>query len=155
MTLSEPQLAKLFSPIKPSRVQKNAGFYNLEAWDVIACLNYIFGFDGWGKFVTYGLIFETQREQGQVKMPARWDVAYHAHCRLVIGDVVHEDAATGDAQNQPSRADAHDLALKSAVSGALKRAAKDLGNQFGLSLYNKDEPYKAVVANSLAHPVKP
>ena len=32
--------------------------------------------------------------------------------------------------------DAHDMALKTAESGALKRAATNLGDQFGLSLYN-------------------
>lgn len=47
---------------------------------------------------------------------------------------VYEDAATGYAQNQ-TRGEAHDLALKSAVSTALKRAATSLGDQFGLSLY--------------------
>ena len=48
-----------------------------------------------------------------------------------------EDVGTGEAINQPSRGDAHDLALKSAVSGALKRCAKDLGDQYGLGLYDK------------------
>lgn len=46
----------------------------------------------------------------------------------------YEDGATGFAQNQ-TRGEAHDLALKSAVSTALKRAATSLGDQFGLSLY--------------------
>jgi recombination DNA repair RAD52 pathway protein len=58
--------------------------------------------------------------------------------------------ATGTAKNQPSRADAHDLALKAAVSGAEKRAAKALGNQFGLSLYNNGTT-KSVVSSSLAY----
>ncbi len=36
------------------------------------------------------------------------------------------------------------------MSDALKRAAKDLGNQFGLSLYDKGA--LEVVSSSLAHP---
>ncbi|MFP3991336.1 Rad52/Rad22 family DNA repair protein [Streptomyces sp. E11-3] len=36
---------------------------------------------------------------------------------------------------QPKLGEAHELALKSATSGALKRCAMNLGNQFGLSLY--------------------
>ena len=52
---------------------------------------------------------------------------------------VIEDAATGSAQNMPSPADAFDFAIKNAVSYALKRCAKDLGDQFGLSLYNKGQ----------------
>jgi hypothetical protein len=38
---------------------------------------------------------------------------------------------------QPDRAEAHALALTSAVSTGLKRAAINLGDQFGLSLYER------------------
>ena len=62
-----------------------------------------------------------------------------------------EDASTGSATNQPQRAAAHDLALKDAVSSAVKRAAKALGNQFGLSLYD-DGSQRSVVGTSLAYP---
>ena len=57
--------------------------------------------------------------------------------------------ATGSGENQ-RRVDAHDLALKSAVSDSLKRAAKDWGNQFGLSLYDNGST-KSVVGKSLAY----
>ena len=149
MPLNDRQIEQLFRPINLSRVQQTDGFANLEAWDVIAHLTRIFGFMDWDKEIDYELIFETERAAG------RWDVAYSAKCRLTIRDAeefesVHEDAATGSAKNQPSRADAHDLAIKAAVSGALKRAAKDLGNQFGLSLYKKGSP-ASVVGSSLAY----
>ena len=35
------------------------------------------------------------------------------------------------------RGDAHDMAIKTAETQALKRAAINLGDQFGLSLYKK------------------
>jgi hypothetical protein len=64
--------------------------------------------------------------------------------RLTIRDehgkeVCHyEDGSTATAQNQ-TLGDAHDLAMKSAISLAKKRAAINLGDQFGLSLYNKGQ----------------
>jgi hypothetical protein len=50
----------------------------------------------------------------------------------------HHGSAVGEAQ-MPSfkRGDCHDFALKKAQSQALKRAAINLGDQFGLSLYRK------------------
>jgi recombination DNA repair RAD52 pathway protein len=127
----------------------------LEAYDVIAHLSRIFGPMGWDKEVSYALIFETQREGAKTG----WDVAYTAQCRLTVRDPegnvlkVSEDVATGSAANQPIRADAHDLAIKSAVSDALKRAAKDLGNQFGLSLYDGGST-DSVLGSSLVYPPK-
>jgi len=59
-------------------------------------------------------------------------------------------AAIGDATNQPGLADAHDLALKTADSQALKRAAVNMGDQFGLSLYNNGS-FDPVVNRSLAY----
>jgi hypothetical protein len=64
---------------------------------------------------------------------------------------VYEDGAVGEAVNQPSLGDAHDLALKSAISGALKRCAVNLGDQFGLSLY-RDGSVAPVVQRSLVAP---
>jgi hypothetical protein len=49
-----------------------------------------------------------------------------------------EDGSTATAQNQ-TLGDAHDLAMKSAISLAKKRTAINLGDQFGLSLYNKGQ----------------
>jgi hypothetical protein len=65
---------------------------------------------------------------------------------------VIEDGATGSAQNLPY-GDAHDFALKNALSYALKRCAKSLGDQFGLSLYNmgQTEPVVRVVVPYADH----
>jgi recombination DNA repair RAD52 pathway protein len=147
--LSAQQREQLYKPINPDRVATRQGkFSYLETFDVLAHLTRIFGFEGWDKEVDADLLFETEKD-------GKWTVAYRAKCRLTVRDtdgfsaMVHEDMATGSAMNQPSRADAHDLALKSAVSDSLKRAAKDLGNQFGLSLYDSGST-ASVVGRSLA-----
>jgi recombination DNA repair RAD52 pathway protein len=153
MALNNRQLDQLFKEINPARVAERKGMAYLATWDVIAHLTRIFGFEGWSKEIDYEPIYESQRDPSK---SGGWDVAYSAKCRLVIRDsngtvlCVHEDAATGQAQNQPSRGDAHDLAIKSAVSDALKRAAKDLGNQFGLSLYDGGS-LKSAAGKSLAY----
>jgi recombination DNA repair RAD52 pathway protein len=157
MKLADDQLAQLFRPLNPKRVSTLKGMSYLEAWDVIAHLTRIFGPAGWDKEIEFNLVYEdnvTWKTEGGAQKSG-WDVVYAAKCRLTIKDddgvgTVKEDAATGSAIHQPSRADAHDLALKSAVSDALKRSAKDLGNQFGLSLYDKGNT-RSVVGSSLAH----
>ncbi len=138
---SSSQRNTLLMPIKPGRVSQAQGMSHVEAYEVIAHLNRIFGFEGWDKeILACELLFETDSgNEGRSK----WTVAYKASMRLTVRDgdgvtvCIKEDVSVGDAQNQPSRADAHDLAMKSAVSTALKRCAKDLGDQYGLSLYAK------------------
>jgi recombination DNA repair RAD52 pathway protein len=159
MPFNERQLEQLFKEINGSRVAERKGMAYLETWDVLAHLNRIFGFEGWYKHVLdvqpiYDEYVTWTTNQGD---KSGWDVAYRATVRLIVKDPeghvvkVSEDVATGQAQHQPSRGDAHDLAIKSAVSDALKRAAKDLGNQFGLSLYDSGSQ-KSVVGKSLAYP---
>lgn len=145
MPLTDPQRATLLKAINPNRVKKDPrGFSHVEAFDVIAHLTRVFGFEGWDKDVkSLSCIFDDHVEwttRGGEKKQG-WDVAYACVVRLIVKTVdgrelTHsEDAATGSATHQPTHADAHDLAIKDAVSSALKRCAKDLGDQFGLSLY--------------------
>ena len=152
------QLEQLYQPLNRSRIKSRDGMSYLEAWDVIAHLTRIFGPLNWDKEVTdTELLYDTPVEWTTRAGAAKsgWDVGYRAAVRLTVrtpvGTKVSEDVAVGFAQHQPTHGEAHDLALKTAVSDALKRAAKDLGNQFGLSLYNKDQKPSAV-GFSIAHP---
>lgn len=63
----------------------------------------------------------------------------------------YTESAAGGATNFPDskRADAHDFAIKTAESQAMKRCAMNLGDQFGLSLYAKAAA-DAVVGTVLA-----
>lgn len=137
------QTDALLAPIKDHRVyQTPQGHSHVAAYEITAHLSRMFGFGGWDKhIVSLDLIGE--RVSTDAKDNERFTVAYRCHMRLTIYDgdgvvaKVTEDVAIGDAENQWSFGDAHDMAAKSAVSGALKRCAKDLGDQFGLSLYAK------------------
>lgn len=142
--LNEAQVAQLMRPINPRRVLKAQGQSHVPAYDVIAHLTRIFGVGGWSfEVVSLDLIHERSTPPKSDKDQGRWWVTYRCVGRLTIrnlaGDEIarYEDAATGSAQNLPTPGDAHDFAVKNAVSYTIKRCAKDLGDQFGLSLYNK------------------
>lgn len=136
MKLTDAQFEQLLRGINPQRVStfKKGGkeFGYVEAYEIRAHLIRLFGPVAWSEEVTaMELVFEDQNKDG------KWTICYRAAVRLSIGDAVYTEWATGDAQNQPSRADAHDLAVKTAQSQAFKRCAMNLGDQFGLSLYRK------------------
>ncbi|MBE4735767.1 Rad52/Rad22 family DNA repair protein [Streptomyces caniscabiei] len=156
--LTEQQVGFLLSPISGNRVRNLRGMSHLEAWDVRRQLIRIFGFEGFTvETLSLELAAERETKQGD---RSRWTVVYRAQVRLTIKTAdgkpitVFEDAAAGDAVNQPSIGDAHDLAMKTALSQALKRCAVNLGDQFGLSLYN-DGSQDAVVLRSLAYMGEP
>lgn len=147
--LTTEQVEQLLKPINPSRVSKDGkGFSHVEAYDIRAHLNRIFGFARWSSELTdLQLIFETETSKDGVP---KWTVSYRATLALTVyspqGDrlATYTEAAVGDAKNQPTRSDAHDMAIKTAESQAFKRAAVNLGDQFGLGLYNSGSTASAV-----------
>ena len=127
----------LLKGLNPQRISQRKGgggrsLSYLEAWDVKAHLIRIFGFGGFSSDVLSAeLMFEDQ-------VGNNWNVGYKVILRLTIdGDrsITYTEAAVGSA-SLPQRGEAHDMAVKTAESDALKRAAINLGDQFGLSLYN-------------------
>jgi hypothetical protein len=168
--LTEQQVGFLLQPIASNRVRNLRGMSHLEAWDVRRQLIRIFGFEG---FTVETLALDMAHENGNPNYRKKnkageeygptytaWTIVYRAQVRLTVKTTdgqpiaVFEDAAAGDAINQPSVGDAHDLAMKTALSQALKRCAVNLGDQFGLSLYN-DGSQNAVVMRSLAYMGEP
>lgn len=149
MGISQEQYDALLRPLASTRVaNRKQGGMNLsylEAWDVKAHLIRVFGFGGWSWQVTTAeLAFEDKNEKGQ------WNVGYKVIGSLTIHalDCCYSEAAVGSA-NLPQRGEAHDMAVKTAESDALKRAAINLGTQFGLSLYDNGSK-RDVVGSTLA-----
>jgi len=81
------------------------------------------------------LLFEVSEENPKKPGAVRWSVGYRAQVTVTVGGATYTEWAAGDAIN-PVRGDAHDMAIKTAESQAFKRCAVNLGDQFGLSLYN-------------------
>lgn len=138
--MNRKQYEQLLKPLNPVRVsqREQAGrkFTYLEAWDVKAHLIRIFGFGGWNWNVTAAeLAFEDKTDKGT------WNVGYKVIGNLTIPCLEYcsyTEAAVGSA-TLGQRGEAHDMAIKTAESDALKRAAINLGTQFGLSLYNNGQ----------------
>jgi recombination DNA repair RAD52 pathway protein len=151
MTLTTEQYEQLLAGLNESRVAKRSGgggrqLSYLESWDVKAHLIRIFGFGGWSADVLESSLAYEEKNGNN------WSVGYKVVLRLTIPtlDCTYTEAAVGSAQ-LPQRGEAHDMAIKTGESDALKRAAINLGTQFGLSLYNNGS-MRDVVIKTLAVP---
>ncbi len=132
------QIEELKKPLDPSRVLRRVGFRGqqleyLPVHDVIETANRIFGYGGWQREIRrLEKVYEDETD-------GVYSVGYLCEYRVRVGDVVHEDVGFGSSSNQPDPAQAHEMAVKAAVSDALKRCFRAFGDQFGLSLYRKHE----------------
>lgn len=162
MTFNAGQIAQLLKPIRPERVMKDGkGHSHVSQQDITAHLIRVFGF---GNFDTelrsLDVVFERERCNDKGEPLNRFDVCYRAVMRLTVRNAAghpvceYEDGSTATAQNQ-TLGDAHDLAMKSAISLAKKRTAINLGDQFGLSLYNKGQVSALVKGTLVAAHVDP
>lgn len=142
--LSKNQTEVLLRPIKPSRVSKLEGMSHVEAYDIRAMLTRVFGFGRWDEVAVEPTVMLYEQETTTRAGKDAYKVAYRASRRLVIRDqdgehlCSHDGSAVGESiMPDFKRGDAHDMAIKTSESQALKRAAINLGDQFGLSLYAK------------------
>lgn len=141
--LNDLQYKMLLSPLNSNRVAKRSqsgrSLSYVEAWDIKRTLIRIFGFGGWSwEVLDAEAAFIFYPEQTGTK---NFKVGYKVRGRLTVygigpagEDAHYTEAAVGTA-NLPDAGEAHDMAVKTAESDALKRAAICLGTQFGLSLY--------------------
>jgi hypothetical protein len=161
VSFSREQVDQLLRAINPNRVLQAEGQTHVAQQDIRAHLTRIFGFEGWDKEVLElrcvrdtAITLPAKGSRPERQVPA---VTYLCRMRLTIRDPsgavvkVSEDVGTGTSPNLPTYGDAHDFAAKNAVSYALKRCAIDLGDQFGLSLYNKGQT-EALVRRTLVRP---
>jgi DNA repair and recombination protein RAD52 len=140
--LTLEQIEELQKPLDPSRVLRRMGFRGqqleyLPVHDVIETANRIFGFGGWQREIRrLEKVFEDETD-------GVYSVGYLCEYRIKVGNIIHEDVGFGASSNQPDPAGAHEMAVKAAVSDALKRCFRAFGDQFGLSLYRKHEVEEA------------
>ncbi|HEY8700471.1 MAG TPA: Rad52/Rad22 family DNA repair protein [Arthrobacter sp.] len=142
--LTETQMGQLLRPLNARRVHQSQGQTHMEAYDIRAHLNRIFGFGRWsGDVIEMTLVAENygKSNKGSDAVTVVYRAGYRLTIRAADGEplATYTEYASGDAPNFPlfKLGDAHDFAMKTAESQALKRAAINLGDQFGLSLYNK------------------
>lgn len=152
---SQTQIEQLLRPINPVRVLTDPkGFSHVSQQDILAHLTRIFGFGNFDIDVkNVELVFEMPTEK-----PNRFNVCYKALVRLTIRDqygneICHYENGSMETSQGQTRGDGHDLAYKSAISLSIKRAAIALGDQFGLSLYNKGQMSALVRSTLVGLPV--
>lgn len=144
MTFTEQQVEMLNAKLDGSRVKERDGFSYIEGWFAIHEANRIFGHGEWdSEVVDLKCVISTQ--QGQTNYTGRdregYIVAYVASVKVTVrhdgGESFHEDVGYGEGINYSNVGQAHESASKEAVTDALKRALKNWGNPFGLTLYDK------------------
>jgi recombination DNA repair RAD52 pathway protein len=147
--LTNPQIEQLLKGINPNRVASRRGgggksLAYVEAFDIKAHMIRIFGFAEWSWDVLEASCAYAVAPDGTER---NWKVGYKVIGRLTIlsTGATYTEAAVGMA-NLPDVGEAHDMAVKTAESDAFKRAAINLGDQFGLSLYKNGQTAPVVIA---------
>lgn len=146
MSLTVKQFETLSRPLNRARVAKRSQggkqLSYLEAWDVKAHLIRVFGYCNFdAELIDYGMV-AVRDYVGNGEKPMT-EAIWHARVRLIVRDpegntlATYTEGAVGSASGPENMiSEQHDNALKTAESDALKRCAINLGNQFGLSLYD-------------------
>ena len=145
MSLSKAQVEQLLKGINPNRVAQRRGgggksLSYVEAFDIKAHMIRIFGFAEWSwDVLSADLAYQVQGERN-------WEVGYRVIGCLKIHatGATYTEAAVGMA-SLPNIGEAHDMAVKTAESDAFKRAAINLGDNFGLSLYKNGQTAPVVI----------
>ena len=139
MNLTQEQVNQLNQPIDKDKTSwrwanrdKTFKLYYLESWHVIREANRVFNYDWTSETIQLDLVNAD-----------KFCVTYIAKVRVTVGTIVKEGigAGHGRGENVPT-GDKHESAAKEAESDARKRALMQFGDQFGLSLYDKDKNWQ-------------
>jgi hypothetical protein len=139
--LTEEQVKILLRPIHPNRVLIRDGMSYVEGYDIRAELTRVFGFGRWSSEVLDQALL-CEREVKTRGGKDAWYVVYRSRIRLTVQAPDGSPLAAFDGSHvgestHPVFGEAHGNALTNSETYALRRAAINLGDQFGLSLYNK------------------
>lgn len=124
------------------REKGNVSLSYIEGFDVIDTANLIFGYGNWSYLISK--LEQVSQEQNHNQ---NFVVCYKAVVKLIIKDENHtksisrQDVGFGTGVSK-TLADSHENAGKEAVTDALKRTLRSLGNQFGNSLYDKSRNHQ-------------
>lgn len=132
MPFDDDQLTKLRTPLAPDlvsqRQQAGRSLSYLEGFEAINQANDILGYDGWSHTISRLDYNPDIKSYMALVLVEVHDPSGVTLCR-------HEDVGCGIVQGD--RAEGHETAMKGAVTDAMKRALRCLGDQFGNVLYDK------------------
>ena len=159
-------LDDLAQPLDISRVKsRDAGGTSipyLEGADVINTANRIFNEDGWDAY-PLGPVerFEVGTRQNNSKtiVVCVYTVPYMVRFHGLLEDGTIHTIEKGDIGKNSTQSEAyqqHEMAISGCATDALKRAMRHLGQQFGLTLYDKEsEDFQQAVGSKPAPVKKP
>ncbi|MDP2661178.1 MAG: RAD52 family DNA repair protein [Dehalococcoidia bacterium] len=138
--------AKLDGGAVRKREQGGRQLSYVEGYHVINEANRIFGFGSWSTDVLDLRCVEATAQGVPNYKGNQGDgylIAYTATVRVTVhheaGDQTHTDVGYGEGIEYRNVGQAHESAIKEAVTDAEKRALRHWGNPFGLALYDKDQ----------------
>lgn len=146
--LTPAQRQRLLRPLNKNRVSKNPkGFSYISHNDSRAELIKTFGLCGFDLETLSVDQVSARAEESKFKNDDgsprfKYSYIFRATVRLTVKDqhgnplAVYTASGAGASNNLPSEGDAVDMAIKSAESEAFKRCVINLGDQYGLSLYD-------------------
>ncbi len=139
MNLTKAQVNALNQPIDKANVserwadkRKTLKLAYIESWHVIREANRIFDYDWSSETIKMDLVHADN-----------FCVTYIAKVRVIVNGIVKEGIGAGHGRGERVPAgDKHESAVKEAESDARKRALMQFGDQFGLSLYDKEKNWQ-------------
>ena len=139
MNLTKEQVNALNRPIDKANVserwadkRKTLKLAYIESWHVIREANRIFDYDWSSETIKMDLVHADN-----------FCVTYIARVRVIVNGIVKEGYGAGHGRGERVPAgDKHESAVKEAESDARKRALMQFGDQFGLSLYDKEKNWQ-------------
>lgn len=152
--LPETSRALLTRPLDPQLIARRKGSKGhvvpyLEGYQVINQANRIFGYGRWGAElvgpVTYRELERVDKKSGEVRTIGMYAATVRVQVR---GCAPRSDV--GCAFPADDTNEAHDTAIKAAVTDAMKRAFRQFGEQFGNSLYDRTNPARTETAPAIA-----
>lgn len=138
------QVEELVKAINPAFVQAKQGKAYLAQHQARAEMNRIFGYGNWDLTADDPfLLYEEQRPgTGQNSNKMYWIAGYRMKVTVDVRDLWGMPIATytgthaEENASLPNRGEAHAMAITSVESYAMRRAMINLGDRFGLGLYN-------------------
>jgi len=139
MNLTKEQVNALNQPIDKRNVserwadkRKTLKLAYIESWHVIREANRIFDYDWSSETLKMDLVHADN-----------FCVTYIARVRVIVNGIVKEGYGAGHGRGERVPVgDKHESAVKEAESDARKRALMQFGDQFGLSLYDKEKNWQ-------------
>lgn len=166
--LTYAQIHRLLQPVAKNRLEGKNGMTYVPQQEVRAELTRVFGPGNWDSTVhDVTLLYDREVRKDDPGFPRNpkgdvyYIVGYRLACTLRVRTYDGRDIAEFTEYHAeenaplPNRGEAHAMALTSAESYALRRAAIGLGDAFGLHLYNKGSVEPLVIWSMIQGEVFP